>query len=140
MNRVHILIRFHYISPVEQVVDVFEKRLLLDLRVGEEEDAVHFGLGGSPHDALDVLVPLVERVAAAQLDLEQLVVGHVRRQVRHRLATGAAHAHQKGVASRLLQNAAHARYVLDGEPATKARRQRSTQELTERVFGSRNMR
>ena len=109
------------VAPVEQVVDVLEKGLLLDLRVGEEEHAVLVGLRGAAHDALDVLAPLVQRVRPAELDLEQLVVGHVRRQTRHRLTAGAADADEQRVAARLPQHAADARHVLDGEPEQNER-------------------
>jgi len=103
-------------GPVEEVVDVLEEGLLFDLRVGEEEDAMLFGLSGAPHDLLDVLAPVVQRVGATQLDLEQLVVGHVCRQTSDRLTPGAADADEQRVTSWLLQHPRHSRDVLDGEP------------------------
>ena len=47
------------------------------LIVGEQKDAVLLCLGGLSEYSLDVLVPLVGRVALADLDLEELVLGHV---------------------------------------------------------------
>lgn len=110
-----------HLANVEQVVDVLEKGLVLDLRVGEEEHAVLVGLGRLAQDALQVLVPLVDRVALADLDHKQVVLGQVRGELGERLAAGAADVDEQGVAARLLEDArdAHdardARHVLDGK-------------------------
>ena len=68
----HLLITGKHVwhfAAVEQVVDVFNKGLILDLGVAEQEDGV-LGLASSPaQDALQILPPLHFAIAFGNLHL-----------------------------------------------------------------------
>ncbi len=118
LNDLRLLIRreqVRYIRRVQDHVDVLHERLVLNLRVTEQEHG-RLALAARFHEhLLDVLAPLVLAVVLADLDLEQVEVGHERGQLRRALPTTAADADQERVAVVLFKDSGHATNVLDGE-------------------------
>ncbi len=90
-----------HVARVQDVVEVLEEALALDLRVAEEEDGLRVAEAGGEHDLLEVVAPLLHAVVLGELDLEAVVLGHVGREARERLAARAAHAQQQRVPKRL---------------------------------------
>jgi hypothetical protein len=102
------------LARVEQVVDVFQEALVDDLCVAEEEDdglALHTG---DHEQLLDVLPELGCAVAARELDLHALVVGHVCGEARQTLLAGPTDADEQHVAAGLRDDARDARHVAHG--------------------------
>ncbi len=77
---------------------------------------MHFALSRLPQNSLNILMPLRFRISLTDLDHEQLILTHVRGQLSQTLPAAASHPHQQRMPSRLLQNAANPRHVLDREP------------------------
>ena len=75
-----------HLARREDVVDILEEDLVDDLRVDEEEDDVLELVPRQLEHRLQVLAPLERAVVLRDLDLEELVVGDVRREPRERLA------------------------------------------------------
>ena len=105
-----------HFSRVQQPVHVLQERLLLDLRVCDEEHGRLALLAGRLEQGLEVLLPLGLPVALGDLGLEDVVVGHRRGEAGEGLASAAAHPHQQSVAARLLDDAADAGQVLQDIP------------------------
>mmetsp|Transcript_13697 Transcript_13697/g.27719 ORF Transcript_13697/g.27719 Transcript_13697/m.27719 type:complete len:749 (-) Transcript_13697:6644-8890(-) len=112
----HVLLldQRRHLPGVEDVVHVFEHALLQDLRVGIQEDGGDVLQGFGHEHLLEVLVPLVLVVPLGDLDLVDVVLGHERSQPRETAATRPSHSEQETVASRLANDTADARHVLDG--------------------------
>eukprot|EP00965_Chrysotila_dentata_P002107 69624-Pleurochrysis_carterae.AAC.1 len=105
-----------HLARVEYVVDVLDKGLGDNLRVGEEEDDGRAVDARHVVELLEVLAELIVAVPLGQLDLEALHVGDVGGEARERLLSRAADADEHRVAAWLAQHAAQARHVLDRVP------------------------
>eukprot|EP00976_Prorocentrum_cordatum_P005192 102756-Prorocentrum_minimum.AAC.2 len=101
-----------HLAAVEDVVDVLHKRLVLDLRVAEQKNGRLVLRARQPQRLLQVLLPLVDVVTLADLNLDHLHVRHEPRQPRQRLPPAAPHPGQQHVRPWLLERAAHAADVL----------------------------
>ena len=103
-----------HLTAVEQVVDVLDVRLLLDLRVAEEE---HHGFALPAGDAaklLEVLLPLHLCVRLADGNLKTLHAHDERREARQGLSPRTTDADAQHVRAGLFEDAADARDVLRG--------------------------
>lgn len=117
-HELSLLIRWEdvgHVTCVQKHVDVFHKRLVLDLVVREEEHSALGGHSGLQHDLLQVLPPIVACVILCDFDLVELVRVHECGQLGGTLPPAAPDAHQEQVAFVLLQDSTDPGDVLDGE-------------------------
>ena len=99
----------------QHVVDHLQEALVLDVRVGEEEDDRRAALVGTELlvELLEVVLELLLRVEARERDLEDAVLRREGRELGQRLLARAADADQQRVAAREAQDAVDARQVLE---------------------------
>lgn len=119
-----------HLSRIQQPIHILQERLLLDLRVGDQEHSRLALLPGSLQQCLQVLLPLGLPVALGDLGLEDVVVGHCSGEACEGLSPTAPHAHQQGVAARLLDDATDTRQVLQDIPDVQVECGRLTNPLT----------
>mmetsp|Transcript_31441 Transcript_31441/g.79872 ORF Transcript_31441/g.79872 Transcript_31441/m.79872 type:complete len:584 (-) Transcript_31441:2844-4595(-) len=103
------------LGRVEEVVDVLNKALELDLRVGEEEHSRLAVASCDSEQPLDVLAPLVLPVGLGDFDGDDRVVHDKGGQLRARLPAAPPDPDQERVAAGGAEHAADAGDVLDHE-------------------------
>ena len=102
-----------HLARVEDVVDVLDERLVLDLRVGEQEDGRLPLLARRAQQLLEVVAPRALVVVLASSRSGRRRTPRRAPRARERLAARAADADEERVAARLLDDARDAADVLD---------------------------
>jgi hypothetical protein len=104
----------HFVS-IEQIVDIFDKRLILDFAVSEKEDSRLVLATTLLQDPLEILLPFQLAVSFRDFNLENLVFADLRGQPGQALPARAAHSDEAGVACGLLDDATDDEKVLHCE-------------------------
>lgn len=87
------LLSHAYLPSIEDIVDILQESLALKLRVRQQK---HSAVAFNPHppqDASQVVTPVRQAKALADLYCGQLVVGHVRCQAGEALSAASTHPH-----------------------------------------------
>jgi hypothetical protein len=74
------LINIRHVPRVQYVVQILEKRLGFDLRVGKKKNSFAFLKAGFEHQRLDVFAPVEHSVTFVYFDLEAEILRHEGRQ------------------------------------------------------------
>ena len=98
-------------SAVQQCIDILEKTLFLDLRVGDEEGDFFILTSCYSQKFLQVFSPIGPPIAFRNLRLVDIYSGHERREPSHRLPSTASNSDEQRVATRNAQHSTNFRQV-----------------------------